>query len=85
MIGKLSRQLLQEGHDTLAMDIRGVGDGHHFVGNGMERAQNVEALAPGGRRQQNAVQTPEVPEPSAQDKVGRVAKKDMAGARLGFL
>ena len=50
----------------------------------MKRPQNVEALAPGGRRQENVVQTPEVPEPSAQDKMGRIDKKDMAGPDGAF-
>jgi hypothetical protein len=38
----------------------------------------------GGRRQEDAVQTPEIAQPCTQDKVSRVDKKDMAGARLGF-
>ncbi len=55
------------------------------MGDGMESAQDIKPLTPGGRRQQDPAQTPEIPKPRAQHEVRGIQEKHMPLTRLGFL
>jgi hypothetical protein len=68
----------------LGIDVGQRGDGDHFVGDRIERAQDTEALPPTGRLDPAPDETPQVTEKRAEDKMRRIHKKDRTLSRPGF-
>ena len=84
-IRELGRQFFQERDHAVTVDGGVMGHRDDLVCDRGSGPEPVNALTPGGRRQQDPGQTPPGAQPGAQDKVRRIHEKDVAAPRLGLV
>ncbi len=84
-VRELGRQCFQERDHAFTVDGGVMGDRDDRWCDRGSGPELVNALTPGGRRQQDPGQTPPGAQPGAQDNVRGIDEKDMAAPRLGLV
>jgi len=83
-VQRQGRQLVEPLADAQGIDISGMGHRNDLFGHGIECAQDVEALATGGRPDPDPRKAPKHRHEGTEDKVRGVYKEDGALAGLGL-
>ncbi len=84
-IRELLRQFFQERDHAVTVDGGVIGHRDDLVRDRGSGPEHVNALTPGGRRQQDPGKTPPGAQPGAQDNVRGIDEKDLAAPRLGLV
>jgi hypothetical protein len=78
-------QLTQQLANTLGVDVGQIRDGDDLMRDRIQGPQDIEALPPARGFDPAPGKTPEIPQKRAEDKMGRIHKKDrsLTGVRFG--